>query len=145
MNRWKALTCAATAGLGLTMLASSPASAAAGFSFEFERPGTRVVGSTDWSGGTVYVSGTVKDTPPGDGYCAWVRVVFRYSDGGFNRIESRKACGANNPAASWAWHSSSPNLVNVSVHACSGSSSSYYSSTCDDGDIVYQRVWMPHR
>ncbi|MGY0063118.1 hypothetical protein ACWY4P_42375 [Streptomyces sp. LZ34] len=141
MNRWKALTCAATAGLGLTMLASSPASAATDFTFE--RPGARVVGSAYVSGGTVYVSGTVKDTPPGDGYCAWVRVIFRYSDGGYNRIESRKACGADNPAASWAWHSSSPQLANVDVYACSGSSSSYNSSTCDDGAMVYIRMSMP--
>ncbi|MGW3563724.1 hypothetical protein ACWDSL_07455 [Streptomyces sp. NPDC000941] len=142
MNHWKALTCAATAGLGLTLLASSPASAATDFTFE--RSGSRVVGSTYGSGGTVYVSGTVKDTPPGDGYCAWVRVIFRYNDGGYNRIESRKACGANNPAASWAWQSSSPNLVDVSVSACSGSSSYYDSSTCDGG-VVYKRIPMPRR
>jgi hypothetical protein len=61
MNRWKALACAAAATLGISMLAHSPASAATGFTFE--RPGARVVGNVSVSGNTVYLSGTVKDTP----------------------------------------------------------------------------------
>ncbi|MDQ0848004.1 hypothetical protein [Streptomyces sp. V1I6] len=137
MNRWKALACAAAATLGISMLAQSPASAATGFTFE--RPGARVVGKVSVSGNTVYLSGTVKDTPPGDGYCAWVRVTFHYTDSPFNRVESRKACGAGNPAASWAWNSPSTTVSSVDVFACSGSSSAYYSFTCDDGDQVFFR------
>lgn len=121
---------AVVAAVASVLVAGIPAAAMAGQN-TFTVTGARVVVNTTAPSTTrVSVQGTVKDTRA-DGLCAWVRVIFDFRSG-WDRFEDRKACGADNPAASFSWTSPS-DPWRVYVGACRGDSGWPDYSTCSGG------------